>query len=1094
MQKHAKRVRGRHVPWRSGMHPIVKLFFPVAFLLCLMTGTMVYGQTSHIVKGTVTDEKGQPLPGVSVQIKGTSKGASTAPDGTFQISVPDDNAILLFSYVGYQKIELSTGNKATISVKLGAAESALNEVIVVGYGTQKKGDVLGAVASLDGTGLIEKPLGRVEQALIGQMPGVQVRQQTSMPGQGLSILVRGSGSITAGTEPLYVIDGFPLDIASNNGSGGFSGSPLNNLNPNDIESIQVLKDAAAGAIYGSRAANGVVLITTKRGQAGKAKISFNAYTGLSKISRKLDVLNADEWVAMATEVANSNWVKSAAGRTVTQTNEERRVLLGLPVGTVNTSYMTDDRWAQPGHPGLTYLDWQDEIYRTAPFGNYELSASGGTDNVRYFFSGNHLSQTGTVVGSDYKNYGARANIEANVGKRVRVGINIAPTYSENNAADAEGKDNQTMKAAQISPVAEAAAGNLSGSGAFGTYTWSSPRLISPYAYLNTVTSLVKTTRLLNSMFAEYQVIPGLYLKSTINFDNTDQSTKRYIPDGVVAGAATERFTNPGKNAAGSYAGYKKQNFVNENTISYNTVLAKDHTLSAIAGVSYNWVHLESYTISTAGGYANGIIETLNNAIPNTAGVTVNGNTTESNNTLFSYFGRVQYDYKNKYLLSGTLRRDASSRFGTENRWGTFPSASIGWRISEEPFLKGVSFIEDLKVRLSWGKSGNNNIGNYSAIPVLTGAGYSFGGNAQAPANGQVLSGLANPALKWETSNTWNAGLDGSFLRSRINVTIDVYQKKNTDLLLNLPVLSASGFSSSLQNIGSVQNRGLELGINTVTIAKKNFQWTTNANIAFNSNKVLSLGPDNTPIEIASAYSGSNAPFLLQKGLPMFSYYATKVIGILTEEDIANEKVAKLAKQTVGDAKYYDRDNNGLIDAKDRVIAGQPSPKYTWGINNTFKYKDFDLGVQIYGQQGGSILSYFGRAVDFSGSTTANVLGIWRDRWTPENQNYNAPRGKFGATYTVPAVTSDWIYSSDFWRIQNITLGYNLKGIIKTNAISAARITASLQNWFSHDKYKGGVNPEAQNTNNSGNASYGLPGDYGAVPLSKTATIGLNVTF
>lgn len=1095
MRKHAmRRVRDCHAPYRNGILSIVRSVLPVLFLLCMVAGAKVYGQSGHTVKGTVTDEKGQPLPGVSVQIKGTSKGASTGADGGFQISVPDENTILFFSYVGYKRTELKAGNQQHLQVKLASSESALNEVIVVGYGTQKKGNVLGAVASLDGTGLIEKPLGRVEQALIGQLPGVQVRQQTSMPGQGLSILVRGSGSITAGSEPLYVIDGFPLDVASNNGSGGFSGSPLNNLNPNDIESIQVLKDAAAGAIYGSRAANGVVIIITKKGQSGKAKISFNAYTGLNKIAKKLDVLSADEWVAMATEVANSNWVKSGAGRSASQTNAERRTILGLPDGTVNTSYMTDDRWALPGHPGLTYLDWQDEIYRTAPFGNYELSASGGTDNVHYFFSGNHLSQTGTVVGSDYKNYGARANIEANVGKKVRVGINIAPTYSENNAPDAEGKDNQTMKAAQISPVVEAAAGNMTGAGSFGAYTWSSPRLISPYAYLNSVTSMVKTTRLLNSMFAEYQVIPGLFLKSTINFDNMDQSTKRYIPDGVVVGAATERFTNPGKNAAGSYAGFKKQNFVNENTISYNKVFAKDHTISAIAGISYNWVHLESYTISTAGGYANGTIETLNNAIPNSAGVTVTGNTTESNNTLFSYFGRVQYDYKSKYLLSATLRKDASSKFGSANRWGTFPSASIGWRISEEPFLKDVSFIKDLKVRLSWGKSGNNNIGNYSAIPVLTSAGYSFGGNAPVPANGQVLSGLANPNLKWETSNTWNAGLDGSFLRSRINITVDVYQKKNTDLLLNLPVLGASGFSSSLQNIGAVQNRGLELGINTVNVTKKDFQWTTNANIAFNSNKVLALGPDDAPIEIASAYSGSNAPFLLQKGLPMFSYYVTKVTGILTEADIADKNVAKLAKQTAGDAKYYDRDASGTIDAKDRVVYGQPSPKYTWGISNTFKYKDFDLGVQIYGQHGGSILSYFGRAVDFSGSTTANVLGVWRERWTPQNQNYNAPRGKFGSSYTVPYVTSDWVYSSDFWRIQNITLGYNLKGLIKTNAISAARITASLQNWFSHDKYKGGVNPEAQNTNTSGNSSYALPGDYSAVPLSKVATIGLNVTF
>lgn len=401
-------VKDRHVSYGESIVPPAKLFF--LFLINLLMAANVFGQAGEVATGKVADEKGQPLPGVSVQVKGTTKGTSTAPDGTFSITVPEKNAVLVFSYVGYKRTEARAASQ--LQIRLEAGESALNEVVVVGYGTQKKGNILGAVATLDATNLIEKPLGRVEQALIGQMPGVQVRQQTGMPGQGLSILVRGSGSITAGSEPLYVIDGFPLDVVSNNGSGGFSGSPLNNINPNDIESVQVLKDAAAGAIYGSRAANGVVIITTKRGRSGKAKINFNAYTGFSKISKKLDVLSAGEWVAMATEVANTNWVNSGTGRTASQSNAERRAILGLANGVYNTSYMPDERWSQPGHPGLTYLDWQDEIYRTAPFGNYEVSASGGTDNVHYFFSGNHLSQTGTVIGSEYKNYGARANIQS----------------------------------------------------------------------------------------------------------------------------------------------------------------------------------------------------------------------------------------------------------------------------------------------------------------------------------------------------------------------------------------------------------------------------------------------------------------------------------------------------------------------------------------------------------------------------------------------------------------------------------------------------------------------------------------------------------
>jgi TonB-linked SusC/RagA family outer membrane protein len=1046
------------------------------------------------ISGKVTDEKGQALPGVSVQLKGTSTGTSTGTDGSFSINVPDRYAVLVFSYVGYGRQEVPVAGQQHLNVKLASSESALSEVVVVGYGTQQKGNILGAVTTMPTGNLIEKPLGRVEQALIGQMPGVQVKQQTGMPGQGLSITIRGGGSVTAGTEPLYVVDGFPLDVVNNNGSGGFTASPLNNLNPNDIESIQVLKDAAAGAIYGSRAANGVVIITTKRGQSGKAKIAFNATTGISKIQRKTDLLSADEWVKMATEVANTNWVASGSGRTASQTNAERAALLGLASGTVNTSYMTDDRWAEPGHPGLTYLDWQDEIFRTAPFGNYEVAASGGTDNVHYFISGNFLNQDGTVINSSYKNYGARANVEANVGKHVKVGLNLAPGYSENHAPDAEGKDNQVMKALQMVPVVESAAGNMTGAGGRSTYTWASPKLISPYAYLQEVTSLVKTTRLLGSMYGQYEIIPGLVLKSTVNLDQMNLTTKRYIPDDVVVGAATELVTNPGKNASGSYGGYTKQNFINENTLNYSKTLAGKHNISAVLGESFNKVHYENFSIATAGGYANDIIQTLNNAIPNSAGVTTTGSTTESNNTLYSWFGRVQYDYAGKYLLTASLRKDASSRFGADSRWGTFPSASVGWRLSEEPFLKSVRFINDLKVRVSWGKSGNNNIGDYGSIPTLTSATYSFGGNSATAATGQVVAGLANPNLKWETSSTWNAGIDGSFLRSRLNLIVDVYRKKNTDLLLNLPVVGASGFTTSLQNIGAVQNQGLEIGVNSVNVRLKDFEWSTNANIAFNQNKVLELGPDGAPIEISSAYSGSNAPYLLKKGLPLFSYYVTKVSGLLTQADIDNAKVAKVSKERVGDAKYYDANGDGTITSADRVVYGQPTPKYTWGITNTFKYKDFDLGVTIYGQHGGSILSYLGRAIDFSGSTTANTLGVWRDRYTDENQNFSAPRGKAASTYTVPNVTSDWIYSSDFWRIQNITFGYNLKHILRTNAISGARITASLQNWFGHDKYKGGANPEAQNTNTSGNSSYALPGDYGAVPLSKSAVIGLNVTF
>lgn len=1044
------------------------------------------------VKGKVTDEKGDPLPGVTVRVKGTDIGMTTGADGSYQLNLPDAKASLVFTFVGYTTREVDPNGRAVINITLTQDPSSLSEVVVVGYGTQKRGDVLGAVTSFNAKNIEEKPVPRIEQALIGQMPGVQVRQQTGMPGSGLSILVRGSGSITAGNEPLYVLDGFPLDIASQNADGSFTSNPLDNLNPNDIESVQVLKDAAAGAIYGSRAANGVVIITTKRGQSGKMKISLNAKSGISKVAKKQDILSADEWVAMATEAANAAWVRSGTGRTADQTNDERAAILGLAPGTINTSYMTDPRWAQAGHPGLTYVDWQDEVYRKAAYQNYELSASGGTDNVKYFISGNYLNQDGTIINSNFINYGLRANVEANASKKIKLGINLAPTYSINNSPPAEGKDNQLMKLAQMVPVVESSAGLNTGAYGNPTYTWASPRLISPYAYLESAVNKITTTRLLGSVYGEYQIIPGLALRSTVNYDGINRDTKKYVPDYVTVGAASSLVTNPGLYSSGSYGVLKKQNFLNENTLSYNTTIAKDHNIAAVAGVSYNSVHYETANLATAGGYANNSVITLNNAIPNAAGVTYTGSTTESNNTLFSYYGRLQYSYQDKYLFSGTVRRDASSKFGVDSRWGTFPSASIGWRVSKESFLQDIKTINDLKLRFSWGKSGNNNIGDYNSIQTLTAASYSFGGTS---ATGQVVSGLANSALKWETSSTYNLGLDISLLNSRINLSVDAYHKKNSDLLLNLPVLAASGFSTSLQNIGAVVNKGLELSLNTVNLRSKDWQWTMNANIAFNKNTITALGPDHAPIEIASAYSGSNAPYLLQEGLPAFSYYVTKVQGILTAADIADAKVAKVSGQTVGDPKFLDANGDGKITAADRVVYGHPTPDYTWGWTNTLRYKDFDLSVLVYGQHGGALLSYLGRAIDFSGSTTANVLGIWRDRWTTENQNYNAPRGKYGSSYTVPYVTSDWIYSTDFIRVQNITLGYNLKSLFRNSGtISAARLYVSLENYFGHDKYKGGVNPEAQNTNSSGNSSYAVPGDYGAMPLSKTTSLGVNISF
>jgi TonB-dependent starch-binding outer membrane protein SusC len=1065
-------------------------------LLLLFTVFQARSQNGIVVRGKITDEKGNAVPGATIQVKGTDTRTIAKSDGTFSVPVTTGKETLIVSSIGYAKNEIPLDGQTTLTVSLNSEKSQLEDVVVVGYGTARKRDITGAVATFNPKGIEEKPIARVDQALIGQMPGVQIKQQTGMPGGGFSVQVRGAGSISAGTEPLYVIDGFPLDVVSQSTNGSFAQNPLNNINPNDIESIQVLKDAAAGAIYGSRAANGVVIITTKRGQIGKAKLSVNAYTGLSKVAKKMDLLSSQEWIDMSTDLANWKWVNSVTdgSRSASQTNDQRRAVLGLAPGVIDYNFMTDDRWTMPGHPGLQFVDWQDQAFRTANFQNYELSASGGTDNVRYFFSGNYLNQGGVLINSGYKNYSARGNVEVNASKRFKLGFNLAPTYSETNLPTAEGKDQQLMKLYNMSPVVEDSAGVNTGAGNNQVYKWAGSS-VSPVAYLNNMSNLVKNTRILYSMYGDYQILNGLSLKTTINYDESNVNTKRYISD--FAGGNIANYQNfPGRSASGTYSGYKKQNFVNENTITYVKTIKEDHTINLVGGMSYNYVHLENFTLGTIGnqGFTNSTITTLNQAAAGAAG-TVTGNTTETNNVLVSYYGRAQYAFTDKYLLQASLRRDGSSRFGENNRWGTFPSVSVGWRISGENFMRGVNFVNDLKLRASWGKAGNYSIGDYSSQAQLTTGNYSFGGNNGVVANGQAPKAIPNPDLQWEKANTYDVGFDASLLNNHINIVFDAYQKKNTDLLLNVPVVSAAGFPTALQNIGAVINRGLELGLNTTNISKHDFQWTTNFNIAYNQNKVSALGADGADINVATNGLSGNPPFLLSIGQPMYSYYLVKTNGILTQDDMNDPKVTKLPKQQVGDEKYVDANPDGIIDARDRVNAGRPSPKFTFGMTNNFKYKNLDLSVQMYGQTGGYIYSFLGRAIDNPSNGRNTTLGVWRDRWTESNQNYNAPRGKIGYSYTIPLFTTDWLYKSDFLRIQNVTLGYNLKKYIKTNAISNARIYASAQNLFGWDKYKGGVNPEAANTQVGGNStSFQLPGDYGAMPLNKTITVGVNVSF
>ena len=1043
------------------------------------------------IKGTVTDESGAGVADATITVKGTAAKAKSDANGNFIISVGTAKTVqLVISHLSFAEKTVSvSANEIMITLEKGSRQ--LDEVIVVGYGTQKKGSVTGAVSTLRNENLDERAITRVDQALVGQLAGVTVKQTTGVPGKAFSVQVRGSGSISGGNEPLYVIDGFPLSVnSSNTGNGSFStGNPLDNINPNDIESVEVLKDAAAAAIYGSRASNGVVLITTKRGQAGKAKITFNTYMGYNQAAKKLQMLNGQEWIDRATEMINAAYVLKfgSTGATANDNAATRQAKIGLTGSQVSTAYMLDPRWAMPGHPGLAFWDWQDVIERKGLMQNHEISASGGTDAIKYFISGNYADQNGYVIGLGYKSYSARANVEFNASRKLKFGLNIAPSYSITQDPGVEGKDAIFHQAISTTPVQEDTMGVYFNIGRNASYLWSNSNN-SALGKLQNNVGTTKRYRTLSTIFGEYEIIKGLNFRTSVNLDNTDNISNSYVPYITTGTQVSRTFTGSNNLLAatsGSYNSYRRQTFVNENTLSYNTVIKSVHSLNILLGQSYNLDRFDRTTLSSSGGYTSAVIQTLN------AAAAVTGNTTSTQSVLLSYFSRLQYGFKDKYLLSASLRRDGSSRFGINNQYGIFPSASLGWRVSQENFMQSVHAISNLKLRASYGVNGNNNLPNdYASIATL-GTGSYVLGTTPASAIGQAPNTLANPNLQWEKSQTFDVGIDFGLFNNRITGSFDYYNKLNTQLLLNVQVPEATGFQTYLNNIGSVRNIGQELQINTRNLVGK-FQWNTSINISHNINRIEALAPGQTQIIIPNGFEVTDQ--ILRVGSPLNSIYVVQQIGFLTQDDI-NKKVAVYGSgETVGDPKFLDLNGDGVITEADKMIVGHPNPDFTYGVTNTFRYKDFDLSILVQGQWGGSIYSQLGRAITRTGQGfTDNAPASYTQRCiSPDNQG----AGRFSKAYSTFGFVAgtDWLYSSDYIRVRDITLGYNLKKIVKTSFISGARVYLTLENFFGHDKYYNGLNPEAANTTISSNGSYPEAGDYGGLPLAKSFIFGVNITF
>lgn len=990
------------------------------------------------VKGKVTDaEKTEGLPGVSVVIKGTSKGTTTDPNGNYQLVIPDDKTILVFSFVGYEKQEVLVGDRSTINISLRADIKSLNEVVVVGYGNQERRYVTGAVGMVNVKNIKDLPLTSADQKLAGQVAGVQVNQVTGAPGGGVVIRVRGSGSIGAGDDPLYVIDGFPVT----NSYSKYS-NPLSTLNPDDIESMTVLKDAASTSIYGSRGANGVILITTKKAKSGTSNIDFNFFTGFQQIldRTKIKVMTAEELAQFRVESRQD--AAKFAGK-------------AFDPSTIPADY------ANPSSLGAG-TNWYNELTQKAPIQSYNLTLTKGTDNLRTLISAGYFTQDGTVRNSKFERYSVRANIEGSPRKNILVGVNVNPSFVNRKIADSEGHFNtailtQGILSSPLTPVRQAD----------GTY---SPIITStdlftnanPLSIVMDTKNIQSAVRFLGNTFIDLTLMPGLHLKSTFNIDWTSTKSDFFRPSYVGT------FRSPPPLAStGNTSNAILFNWLNENTLTYDKTIGQ-HNVNVLLGYT---VQNERYEFTGVNGsqYADDVVQTINAAASLTSSADV------QKWRLLSYLGRINYAFNDRYLLSATVRRDGSSRFGPNNRFAVFPSLSVGWRVSEESFFPKSTLINDLKLRASYGLAGNNGIGNFTYIPGITADNYVFGGGL---ANGFRLNSLANANLGWESSRQLDIGFDASLFNGRLSFSTEYYQRHTEDMLQSIDIPIASGFSTAITNIGNVRNQGFEFTLNsrnTISV----FKWETDFNLSFNRNKVIDIG-NKTRI-----LSGAETTNITTVGNPMGQFYGYIFQGIFqTQTELDNSP--KQAGQVVGSVKYADTNGDGKIDANDKTAMGTPYPDFIWGMTNRFSYKNFDLSILINGSQGGKVLDLYKRF-------TTNIDGVFnveaevKDRWrSPENPGKGLIPTTVANTALSREINSLWVHDASFVAVRNITLGYRFK-IKGTNNI---RVYTSAQNALLFSPYKNGW-PEV---NVNGNNSLAPGVNYTGYPVSASYNIGANIQF
>ncbi|SIS57057.1 TonB-linked outer membrane protein, SusC/RagA family [Filimonas lacunae] len=1025
--------------------------------LLLLTAFTASAQTKAI-KGKITDVKdGAPISGATIHAKNSSASAISAADGSFSILVDAKTKQLQVLYVGYATQTITIGAQETINVALEPSGESLSEIVVVGYGTKAKRDVTGSVAKVASKDIANTPATSFESALQGRAAGVQVSQQNGKLGQGINIRIRGASSVTAGNEPLYVVDGIPI-TTDDMSSTSASTNALADINMNDIESIEILKDASAAAIYGSRGSNGVVIITTKKGKAGTSKVELGYFSGFQKPTHRREFMNATQYVEYFKQ-AGIGAAKQDYAAGYYNTLQDALDDYDSYVASRMTRYSagTDD-W----ETGKINTNWQDQVLRTAPMSQYDFSVTGGTDKTKIYFSGQYLDQKGILIANSYKRYGARLNIEHKVKDWLTTGINMSFARSLNYRVSNDNAFStplQIIALSPITPVIDPRTGLTSGAldlDADAPNTnypvYYNPLLDVENAYYHTLVN-----RTIGNAFLNVNVLSGLTFRTELGMDQLNQTEDSYY------GRLTARNTGAA-NGSGTYSTTQMININTNSYFAYNKTFNGVHAIDATFGMSYQ---NRNQVYSTASGeqFPGDAYKTLSGAASKTD---ASGGSTS--NTLLSYFLRANYKFNNKYLLGVSGRIDGSSRFGTNNRYGFFPAVSAGWIMSDETFLKGANWINFLKLKASYGVTGNDNISDFASKGLYTGDA-AYGGQP-----GQTTYQLANPSLKWETSTGADLGIEGSILKNRIGFEIEVYQRKTKDLILSVEVPGTSGFSSQYKNVGNLNNKGIEITLNTTNVITRDFKWTSTINFSANKNKVTNLGGQEL---------GTSNVNRAREGQPLGVFVAKEFAGA----DPANGD-ALYVLNTVKSDGTRDKTLTNSYNAATEVVIGNPNPNFIYGFGNNFSYKGFDLDVLLQGVHGNKIYNGGGQYMSASGSNgfdnqTVDQLAAWKK----EGDVTMVPEARlFYANGTDPS--SRYISSGAYLRVKAVTLGFNVpKAALNKIGIERIRVYARAQNLFTITKYKG-WDPEVNSDYQATNINQGV--DFYSAPQAKTIVFGINI--